>query len=93
MKKYEILRILDRETRIPKTEGKYSNWVGKIIDGDNLEKRIRIGEQLCLFYTDSEDSLSFGIRTSTVRDWDYVFDDTIRIETRNSIYYLKELSL
>lgn len=91
MKKYEILRILDRETRVLKIEGKYSNWVGRIIDGDNLTKRIRIGEQLCLFYADLEDFLSFGIRTSTVKDWGYVFDDTIWIETRNSIYYLKEL--
>ena len=88
---YRIKSILhsgvDGERGTHRTDGRYPLRINRIVEFD--EKDIVCGERFCLNYVTDEngnDYRGWYKRTSYVVDWDYVFDNRIRIETYRTIY-------
>ena len=95
-KQYKIKSILHNgnieKRNIPRTDGRYPLRIGRIVELDT--KDIVTGVPLFFHYIKDEngnDYSDFYLQTSMVKDWDYVFDNRIQIETRNSIYELEEV--
>ena len=95
-KQYRIKSIVhtgikgDRGT--PRTDGRYPLRIGRIVelDTDDLE----IDNQLILDYIKDEkgnDYSGMSLYCSIIVDWDYAYDNRIKIETLNSIYELEEV--
>ena len=93
---YKIKSILhsgrkgDRNT--PRTDGKYPMRINRIVEFD--VKNIVIGYPFYFDYIKDEngnDYTGFYFRTSFVKDWDYVYDNVIHIETNNSIYEFEKV--
>ena len=91
MSYYKIKSILHSgrkgEIGTPRTDGRYPMRIGRIVEFD--VKNIEIGYPFYFDYIKDEngnDYTGMYFRTSFVKDWDYVFDGVIRIETNNSIY-------
>lgn len=95
MKNYRIKSILhtgvEGKRYTSRTDGRYPFRINRIVQFD--EKDIIIGEKFCLNYIYDEDGNEYRWkkRTSYVVDWDYVFDNVIRIETYCSIYEFEEI--
>ena len=97
MKKYyKIKSILHNgrkgERNTLRTDGRYPLRIGRIVEIDT--KNLLVGDQLVLDYVKDEngnDYIGFSLYCSVILDWDYVFDNRIRIETYNSIYELEEV--
>jgi hypothetical protein len=96
MNYYKIKSILhsgrkgDRNS--PRTDGRYPMRINRIVEFD--VKNITIGVPFILNYIKDEngnDYTGFYLTTSFVKDWDYVYDNVIRIETNNSIYEFKRI--
>lgn len=94
-KLYKIKSILhagrkgERDT--PRTDGRYPLRIGRIIELDT--KDLFIGNQLVLDYVKDEngnDYRGMSLYCSMIKDWDYVYENRIRVETINSIYELEE---
>ena len=95
-KQYKIKSILHNgrieERNTPRTDGRYPMRVGRIIELDVIN--LKEGQQLILDYVKDEngnDYRGMALFCSIIKDWDYVFDNRIKIETRNSIYELEEI--
>ena len=93
---YRIKHILHSgrkgERNTPRTDGRYPIRIGRIVEFDT--KDIVIGIPFILNYIKDEngnDYRGFHLTTSFVKDWDYVFDGVIRIETNNSIYEFEKI--
>ena len=70
-----------------RTDGKYPNRINRIVEID--ERDIVIGAPYFIQYVKDEhgnDYRNMVLTTSYVTDWDYLYEDTIYIETYNSIY-------
>lgn len=100
MKYYRIKSILHSgrkgERNTPRTDGRYPLRIGRIIElNANINNGdIVVGLPLVIKYVQDEngnDYRGFCLHTSKVVDWDYVFDNVIRIETCNSIYELERV--
>lgn len=93
---YRITAILhsgiDGERNTPRTDGRYPLRVNRIVEFD--EKEIVIGYPFCLNYvTDANGNNYRGYRkrTSYIVDWDYIFENKIRIETYRTIYEFEKI--
>lgn len=76
-----------------RTDGRYPLRVGRIVELD--WRNIKIGYPFWLVYVTDEngnDYREYYKRTSYVVDWDYVFEDRIRIETYCTIYEFENLN-
>lgn len=96
MKQYKIKTILHSGTKgergTPRIDGRYPLRIGRIVELD--EKYLKEGIQLILNYVKDEngdDYRGLSLYCSTIKDWDYVYNNRIRIETNNSIYELEEV--
>lgn len=97
MKKlYQIKSIVHTgrkgERGTPRTDGRYPLRIGRIVelDVDTLER----DEQLIFDYVKDENGNDYSGKSlycSIIIDWDYVYDNRIKIETFNSIYELEEV--
>ena len=97
MKKlYQIKSILhtgrkgERDT--PRTDGRYPLRINRIVELD--VRTLAKGFPLILDYVKDEngnDYRGMSLNCSLIKDWDYVFDNRIKIETNNSIYELEEV--
>ena len=88
---YKIKSILHSgrkgERNTTRIDGRYPMRIGRIVEFD--PKDIVIGQCFWFDYIKDEngnDYRRYEFRTSFVKDWDYVYDNVIRIETNNSIY-------
>ena len=88
---YRIKSILHSgrrgERNTPRTDGRYPLRINRIVEF--TDKDIVVGIPFLLRYIKDEngnDYTGFCLTTSKVIDWDYVYDNSIRIETYNSIY-------
>ena len=97
MKKlYQIKSILHTgrkgEKGTPRTDGRYPLRIGRIVE---LDVNTLIQDtQLVLDYVKDEngnDYRGYYLQCSSIKDWDYVYNDRINIETCNSIYELEEI--
>lgn len=96
MNYYKIKQILHSgrkgERNTPRIDGRYQMRIDRIVEFDT--KNIVIGYPFVLNYIQDEnghDYRGFCLTTSFVKDWDYVFDNVIRIETNNSIYEFEKV--
>lgn len=97
MKKlYKIKSILHTgrkgEKGTPRTDGRYPLRIGRIVELD-VNTLIK-DTQLVLDYVKDEngnDYRGYHLQCSSIKDWDYVYNDRINIETCNSIYELEEI--
>lgn len=99
--KYRIKSILHTgtygEKNTLRTDGKYPSRTGRVVEFD--ERDIVDGFPLYMYYITDDNGNEYeginvrryALRTSSVIDWDYVYDDVIRIETINSIYELEKI--
>ena len=95
---YKIKSILhsgvDGERNTPRTDGRYPQRIGRIVEID--DDNIFIGVPFQLNYVKDEngnDYRGFVKRTSCVIDWDYIYDNRIRIETYRTIYEFEKVEL
>ena len=96
MKKlYKIKSILHAgrkgKRNTPRIDGRYPLRIGRIIELDT--KDLFIGNQLVLDYVQDEngnDYRGMSLYCSMIKDWDYVYENRIRVETINSIYEFEE---
>lgn len=98
MSYYKITSILhtgiDGRRNTPRDNGNHILRVNKVIDLN--EKNIIVGEELYFRYITDEygnDLTNHGQLTYPVVDWDYIFEDTIRIETQRSIYEFEKVDI
>lgn len=96
MKFYKIKSILHSGTKgergTPREDGRYPLRIGRIVELDVND--IKEGTRLILNYVKDENGNDYSryyLLCSVVKDWDYVYDNRIRIETNNSIYELEEV--
>ena len=96
MNYYRIKSILhtgvDGERDTPRTDGRYPFRINRIVEFD--EKDIVCGERFRLDYVTDENGnyyRGFHKWTSCVVDWDYVFENRIRIETYRTIYEFEKV--
>lgn len=95
MKLYKINSILHSgrkgERGTPREDGRYPLRIGRIIKLDI--KYLREGIPLILDYVKDENGNDYKgyLVCTTIIDWDYVYNDVIRVETKNSIYEFKEV--
>lgn len=79
----------------PRTDGRYPLRLNRIIElNDGIKKGdIISGMPFILKYVKDENGNDYNgyLQTSRVVDWDFVFDNVIRIETLNSIYELERV--
>lgn len=88
----EILHSGRKGTRYKtRKDGRYPMRINRIVEFD--EKDIKIGECLWWDYIKDENGndYRYKFRTSFVKDWDYVYDNVIWVETNNSIYEFEEV--
>lgn len=97
MKQYKIKSILHSGRKgkrgTPREDGRYPLRIGRIVELDT--KYLKEGIPLILDYIKDEngnDYRGYHLICSTIKDWDYVYDNRIRIETNNSIYELEEVN-
>lgn len=93
---YRIKSILHSgrkgERYSPRTDGRYPSRINRIVEFD--EKNIFKGFCFVFDYVKDEygnDYSDFYFRTSFVVDWDFVFNNVIRVETNNSIYEFEKI--
>lgn len=100
MKYYRIKSILHSgrkgERNTPRTDGRYPLRIGRIIElNDDIKNGDIISSMpFTLKYVKDEngnDYRGYYLQTSRVVDWDFVYDNVIRIETYNSIYELERV--
>lgn len=96
MKLYKINSILHSGRKgkrgTPREDGRYPLRIGRIIELDI--SMLNEGTQLILSYVKDENGNDYRghyLICSTIKDWDYVYDNIIRVETNNSIYELEEI--
>lgn len=96
MSYYRIKSILHSgrkgERNTQRTDGRYPLRINRIIELN--DKDIIIGVPLVITYVKDEngdDYRGYYLHTSYVVDWDYEFDNLIRIETNNSIYEFEKV--
>lgn len=76
----------------PRTDGRYPLRIGRIVELDATT--LMEGDQLVLDYVVDEngnDYSGMSLYCSIIKDWDFVYENRIWIETRNSIYELEEI--
>ena len=98
MSYYRIKAILHSgrkgERNTPRTDGRYPLRINRIIKFDDESDSLFVGcimkgAPLILDYVKDEngnDYSGFYLQTSTVIDWDFIYENVIRVETNNSIY-------
>lgn len=90
--KYLIKDILFKRTGETRTDGRYPNRIGSVVE---FISNPIVGTPLYfryIKYNNGEPTEDHITRTSTVDDFDYYSKpDYLIIYTRNSIYYFKEL--
>ena len=89
-----VLHSMKGKRNTPRTDGRYPLRIGRIIELDT--KDLTIGNQLILDYVKDENGNDYSGKSlycSTIKDWDYVYEDRIKIETNNSIYELEEVEM
>lgn len=80
------------ERNTPRMDGRYPlriNRIVKLCSSSLIE-----GTRLVLEYVKDENGNDYSgmyLFCSTIKDWDYVYENRIRIETCNSIYELEEI--
>lgn len=96
MKLYKINSILHSGRKgkrgIPREDGRYPLRIGRIVELD--VSKLNEGTRLILNYIKDENGNDYSglcLLCSAIKDWDYVYDNRIRIETNNSIYELEEV--
>ena len=94
---YKIKSILHSgrkgERYSPRTDGNYPSRINRIVEFDK-HKSITKGIPFIFDYIKDEhgnDYSDFYFRTSCVVDWDFVYDNVIRVETNNSIYEFEKV--
>ena len=96
---YRIKSILHSGTygkrNTPRTDDRYPLRINRIVDlnDDPLHDDIELGKSLAIKYVKDEkgNDLWGYLVTSCVVDWDYVFNNMIRVETNNSIYEFEKI--
>lgn len=95
---YKIISILHNGKHgaryIPKSDDGYLARLNRVVAIN--EKSITIGTPCFFNYVkdaDGNDYSRYGLITSYVVDWDFIFEDTIQIETENSIYEFKKVEV
>jgi hypothetical protein len=98
MSYFKIISILHSGSKgkrgIVRTDGRYPTRINRIVQFDCWND-IKIGQPLVMNYVKDEDGndyMGFGLITSIVKDWDFIYDGVIKIETLNSIYELEEIN-
>lgn len=96
MKQYRIKSILHSgrkgERNTPRTDGRYPLRIGRIVELDT--KDLKEGYSLILNYVTDEngnDYRGYYLQCSVIKDWDYVYDNVVRVETNNTIYEFEEV--
>ena len=97
MSYYKIKSILHSgkkgERNTPRTDGRYPLRIGRIIElNDDIKNGDIISNMpFVLKYVKDENGNDYNgyLQTSKVIDWDFVYENVIRIETLNSIYEYK----
>lgn len=96
MKLYKIKSILHSGTKgkrgTSREDGRYPLRIGRIVELD--VKDLREGMSLILDYVKDEngnDYSGYHLVCSAIKNWDYVYDNVIRVETNNTIYELEEV--
>lgn len=81
------------ERNTPRTDGRYPLRINRIIEFD--ERDIKIGHPFYIYYIKDENGNDYigWLVTSMVVDWDYTYENIIRIETLNSIYEFEKVEL
>ena len=94
MKLYKINSILHSGRKgkrgTLREDGRYPLRIGRIIELD--VSMLNEGTQLILSYVKDENGNDYRghyLICTIIKDWDYVYDNVIRIETNNSIYELE----
>ena len=97
MKQYKIKSILHSGRKgkrgTPRTDGRYPLRIGRIVELDT--KDLIKGYSLILDYVTDEngnDYRGYHLCCSIIKDWDYIYENVVRVETNNSIYELEEVS-
>ena len=78
-----------------RTDGRYPTRINRIVQFD-CWKNIKIGQPFVMNYIKDEngnDYFGFALITSIVKDWDFIYDGVIKIETLNSIYELEQVKM
>ena len=98
MKNYKIKSILHSGTRgtrnTPRTDDRYPLRINRVVELDT--RSLVVGQPLILYYVLDENGNDYSnryLRASTICDWNFVFNNRIRIETTHSIYELEEITL
>ena len=96
MRLYKIKSILYSGSKgkrgTPREDGRYPLRIGRIVELD--VKDLKEGIPLILHYVKDEngnDYRGYHLVCSAIKNWDYVYDNVIRVETNNSIYELEEV--
>ena len=83
------------ERNTPRTDGRYPLRIGRIVElNDDIKKGDIISNMpFILKYVKDENGNDYTgyLQTSRVVNWDFVYENVIRIETLNSIYELKKI--
>ena len=98
---YRIKSILHSgklgERGTPRTDGYNASRVNRIIKFNDSVRygSIQVGFPMTAQYIRDENgkSIPWGFCTSTVVDWDYISEDTIRVETQNTIYEFERVEV
>ena len=106
MSYYRIKSILHSgrkgERNTPRTDGKYPFRVNRIVEINDTEindssiyiGNIITGYPLIVHYVkgeNGEDYSRFYLQTTAVKDWDFIYDGVIRVETLNTIYEFEKV--
>ena len=96
MKQYKITSIKHTGSKgqrgTSRTDGRYPLRIGRIVELD--VNTLMEGDQLVLDYVKDEngnDYRGLSLYCSIIKDWDFVYENRISIETKNSIYELEEI--
>ena len=96
MKQYRIKSILHNgrkgERNTPRTDGRYQLRIGRVVNL-NINDLIN-GTNLILDYVTDEngnDYSDYYLQCTRIKDWDYVYENVIRVETNNTIYEFEEI--
>ena len=85
---------IDGERDTPRTDGRYPLRINRIVELN--EKDIVVGKPFRFDYVadqNGNDYRGYHKWTSYVKDWDFIFEDMIYIETFRSIYELERVEV
>ena len=97
-KTYKITAILHSGAlgtrNTPRTDGRYPLRINRVVELDT--RSLVVGYPLILDYILDENGSDYSnhyLRASAICDWDFIFNNRIRIETTHSIYELEAIAL